>query len=397
MAVTNPPGWLQNAGSTHTAAQLRQYIAGSMAGNFSTATSLRTRGGIHPSLGEEFRTHQAGSPNMTVLVEPGVCCIPGTEAGSQGNYWACNDAQVTLSIAAAHATLPRIDIVVVNIRDTFYSGASNDSQLQVITGTPAASPVAPTAPVNSIIICQVAVAAAVTSIVDANITDTRFYLAAAGGVINSRTLAAAPVTAEIVEGQLVWAMDTNTMYIWDGSAYTQTYPPAVTKLAEQILVGNASVITFNNIPSTYRELEIHWTSRDDWTGFQADTIFLRVNNDSGANYRYSNIQVANNAVSGANVVAATKAGVGIHARGGATAGVFAAGKIVISGWNAPHSNFLSMNQQSVISDTTAATNWHQSGAASYIGTSPYTRIDLLPDDTGRNFVAGSQYVLYGIL
>jgi len=245
MAVTNPPGWLQNAGSTHTAAQLRQYIAGSMAGNFSTATSLRTRGGIHPSLGEEFRTHQAGSPNMTVLVEPGVCCIPGTEAGSQGNYWACNDAQVILSISAAHATLPRIDIVVVNIRDTFYSGASNDSQLQVITGTPAASPVAPAAPVNSIIICQVAVAAAVTSIVDANITDTRFYLAAAGGVINIRTIGAIPTSAEIIEGQLIWAMDTDILYIWDGSAATELYPgPAWTTWSPtltNLTLGNGTV------------------------------------------------------------------------------------------------------------------------------------------------------------
>lgn len=224
MAIQTPPGWLQNAGSTHTAAQLRQYIAGLVAGNYSSATGLRARGGIHPSLGEEFRTHQAGSPNMTVLVEPGVACIPGTESGTQANYWAYTNAQVTLSITAAHASLPRIDIVVVNVRDTFYSGSFNDAQLQVIAGTPASSPVAPAAPANSITICQVAVGAAVTSIVDANITDLRFYLAAVGGIINIRTLSAAPAAAEMVEGQLLWTMDTNRLYLYDGTNTTQIYP-----------------------------------------------------------------------------------------------------------------------------------------------------------------------------
>jgi len=176
MAMTNPPLGLQNAGATHTAAQLRTYLASLQAGNYSTATFLRARGGVHPTLGGEFAITQTGSPSMGVLVESGVASVPGTEGGTQGNYFVCNDAQVTLSVTAAHATLPRIDIVVVNVRDSFYSGASNDSQLQVVAGTPASSPVAPTAPFNSITLAQIAVAAAATSITNANITDQRFYI-----------------------------------------------------------------------------------------------------------------------------------------------------------------------------------------------------------------------------
>lgn len=228
MTILTPPGWLQNAGSTHTAVQLRQYFGGLQAGNFSSSTSLRSRGGIHPSLGQEFFVQQAGSPNMTVLVESGVASIPGTESGAQGNYLVCNDGQVILSIAAAHATLARIDIVVVNVRDSVYSGASNDAQLQVVTGTPASSPVAPSAPNNAIIIAQVAVGAAVSSITNANITDTRFYMAGTGGVILARNDAARPAAAEIAEGQLVWGMANNTLYVWDGSAYEDVWPSAWT-------------------------------------------------------------------------------------------------------------------------------------------------------------------------
>jgi len=245
MAIQNPPGWLQNAGSTHTAAQLRTYLAGLQAGIYSAGTNLRSRGGVHPGLGTELVVTQAGSPNMTVLVEAGVCSIPGTESSSQGNYFAWNDAQVTLSITAAHATLNRIDLVVINVRDQVYSGSSNDVQLQVITGTPASSPVAPTPPANSIILAQVAVAAAVTSIVNANITDTRFYIAAVGGMMNIRNIGAIPTSAEMNEGQLLWAMDTDTIYAWDGAAAQQVFPaPAWTSWSPtltNLTLGNGTV------------------------------------------------------------------------------------------------------------------------------------------------------------
>lgn len=245
MALQNPVGWLQNAGSTHTAAQLRTYLAGLQAGVFNVATNVRARGGVHPGLGTELVVTQAGSPNMTVLVEAGVCSIPGTESSSQGNYFAWNDAQVTLSITAAHATLNRIDLVVINVRDQVYSGSFNDGQLQVITGTPASSPVPPAAPANSIILAQVAVAAAVTSIVNANITDTRFYMAAVGGVINIRNIGAIPSSSEMNEGQLLWAMDTNIIYVWDGSAAVQLYPvPAWTTWTPtltNLTLGNGTV------------------------------------------------------------------------------------------------------------------------------------------------------------
>lgn len=224
MSLQNPPGFLQNAGDTHTAAQMRMYLASLQAGMSAGATSLRARGGVHPGFGQEFVVTQTGSPSMGVLVEPGAISIPGSLSSTQGNYFVINDAQVSLSVTAAHATLPRIDIVVVNVRDSFYSGASNDCQLQVIAGTPASSPVAPTAPDNSLTIASIAVGAAVSSITNANITDTRIYSAASGGVINIRNIAAVPASTEISEGQLLWAMDTNILYQWNGTAARQVWP-----------------------------------------------------------------------------------------------------------------------------------------------------------------------------
>jgi len=175
MAALNPPGFLQNAGATHTAEQMRNWLSLAFAGNVS-GTSLIAQGGVHGALGNKLSVTQAGSPNMTVIVKSGGAMIPGTEGSKQAMYAVLNDADNTVNIAAADPTLPRIDIIVYKVQDQAYSGGTNTSSIVAVTGTPAASPSPPAAPANSITLAQVAVAANATSIVNANITDKRTYL-----------------------------------------------------------------------------------------------------------------------------------------------------------------------------------------------------------------------------
>jgi hypothetical protein len=224
MTILTPPGWLQNAGSVHTAAQLRQYLSGLIAGTSGSATVLRARSGVHPALGGQLEVTQTGSPSMGVLVNSGVATIAGSESTSQGNYWVANDASVTLAISAAHGSLARIDLVVANVRDTFYSGVNNDTQLRVVTGTPAASPAVPSEGANAIILAQIAVGAGVTTIVDGNITDRRAYLAATGGIIQCINDAARPASTDIAVNQVVSTLSSNELFIWNGSAYRKIWP-----------------------------------------------------------------------------------------------------------------------------------------------------------------------------
>lgn len=182
MAVTNPPGWLQNAGATHTAAQMRSYIGGFI-GVASSAGSLIGAGGVNPALGDKLQVTQTGSPSMAVIVKSGIGWVPGSQNGSQGSYGVMNDADLTLSVTTAHATLARIDIVVFTVRDSQYSGSDNDSILQVVAGTPAGSPAPPSNPANSIRLAEVLVGAGVTSITNANITDKRTWLAGPTGAL----------------------------------------------------------------------------------------------------------------------------------------------------------------------------------------------------------------------
>lgn len=217
MAAINPAFALQNAGATHTAANDRMMLSGLGAG-IRAATSLIGRGGVNPMAGGVMAVTQTGSPSMGVIVASGIVYIPGTEGSVQGTYAATNDANVTLSISAAHATLPRIDIVVAKVEDEFYSGVTNAWSLVVVTGTANVSPTVPTAPANSVTLGQVAVAANATSITNANITDKRPFFTASGGIIPC-TSSTKPALNTISEGQGIYLTDTGDLQFKQSGAY----------------------------------------------------------------------------------------------------------------------------------------------------------------------------------
>jgi len=330
---------------------------------------------------------------MTVLVESGVASIPGTESSSQGNYYVCNDAQVTLSITAAHGSLPRIDIVVINVRDQVYSGASNDSQLQVITGTAAASPTVPTAPANSITVVQIAVGAGVTSILNANITDTRYYLAATGGVINARTDATRPTSAEIAEGQLVWAMDNNRLSVWDGSAYNQLFPQGWTKIDEAILTGSAANITFGSLNQDYRALKVVIMARAD-TAATFTTLRFQLNSDASAIYDSQQVTGNAAAVAATETINATSGTVGDAAAASAPAGAAGGFELVFPFYT--NTTFWKHFTSSNVLSTAAGTGGLHSKlwTGRWRNTAAITQIRFL---ITSNFVAGSSFVIYGLL
>ena len=146
---------------------------------------------------------QNGTPNMSVNVAAGQVWVPGTLSSTtgfptnlnaqttwglpsslneQGSYYQWYSGTTNLAISAADPTNPRIDLAVVSIQDAQYSGSNNQGILQIITGTPAASPSPPSAPASSVVLAQIAVAAGAGSIVTGNITDKRPFMAVRGGI-----------------------------------------------------------------------------------------------------------------------------------------------------------------------------------------------------------------------
>lgn len=128
---------------------------------------------------------RSAGANMSVDVAAGKALIQGDDQSNQGVYLAVNEAVVNLAVVAADPSNPRIDRVVLEVRDTNAGGASgDDANLRVIEGTPGGAPTAPAIPDTAISLATVSVAAAATSITDANITST---IANAGPVLAATT------------------------------------------------------------------------------------------------------------------------------------------------------------------------------------------------------------------
>lgn len=168
MAESNPPSFIQGA-ATETAAQARKMIEGLISVPGVVATG-------------DLLVSANGTPNMSVNVAAGGAFVRGSDlAVTQGTYHLFSDSTVNKAIAASDATNPRIDRIVARVRDAFYiGGAVNAWDLFVVAGTPAATPVAPAVPASSLLLADVAVGAAVTTITNANITDRRIRATATG-------------------------------------------------------------------------------------------------------------------------------------------------------------------------------------------------------------------------
>lgn len=112
------------------------------------------------------------STGMQVKVKTGQCVITG--------HWGQVSSEATLTIAAAHATLARRDLVVARADFT-----NNLIELDVITGTAAASPVVPVLTRNTAVyeipLAVVQVDAAVVTIAAAKVLDARQW----GGPLTS--------------------------------------------------------------------------------------------------------------------------------------------------------------------------------------------------------------------
>lgn len=215
------------ARSDHSAEVMRLHTATAF-GTHPLGGGFLSRGGVHPDHGNRMNVTQTGAPSMAVIVRQGTCMIPGTEGGKQGMYVCHNDADKTISVAAAPGPgLSRIDIVQARVRDSAYSGGNNDWLLEVKTGTPAGSPVAPANDANAITIATIAVGSSVTSINTGNITWAAAYINAVGGYMEVPNLFYLPPSGTIRPGQRAHQLNDDVSKIWNGTAGVWEVVPVV--------------------------------------------------------------------------------------------------------------------------------------------------------------------------
>lgn len=199
--------------SNHSAALFRQALTSMLSAGGTVATG-------------ELAISAQSTPNMSVQVAAGRAWLPGSQVAAvagvspfttQAAYFGLNDAPVTVTIAAADSTNPRVDLIYLAVQDAFYSGANNAPVLGVVTGTPAASPQVPAAPANAVSLGYAYVTANATSITSGNavtFSGTNVRLRGGTYVCTSSSHPQSPAA-----GWLIYETDTNHLLVWNGSAW----------------------------------------------------------------------------------------------------------------------------------------------------------------------------------
>jgi Ni,Fe-hydrogenase III small subunit len=201
---------------------------------------------------QDLKVMASAVPDANITIRAGACFVRGTQVADQGMYHVYNDADMVIPLLTnnpANASNPRYDVVVARLQDQQYSGAADLPTIEMVTGTPAASPAIPAVPSNCLILANVLVPAASTTVTQANITDRRVP---AGNQ---------PVVLE----DIVIGVDARYL-----------------TAASRVDLLNAPGSGTNLLPPGFAAWEIWYQGRSDQVASQ--NLFMRINNDSTSNY-----------------------------------------------------------------------------------------------------------------
>lgn len=130
-------------------------------------------------------TQASGGPSTTVEVKAnvGLARVDGTTDAQQGAYVVAPHFEVAaLDITAAHATLPRIDSVILQVLDSDFDGSGEwEARVVLLTGTPTSGDTldrpsgAPALPDSCLHLADLRVDPLDTTISDDQIRDYRFH------------------------------------------------------------------------------------------------------------------------------------------------------------------------------------------------------------------------------
>ncbi|WP_416977633.1 hypothetical protein [Streptomyces sp. T028] len=213
-------GWLSPDGQTREDTRLVPL------GPLTPTSPVATRSGVLPGSSDGVSrlsgfTLTGATGTMTATVGPGRAVIQSTDA--RGAYPLALTDYLSLTFDAGDAQYGRIDLVVLRVYDDLYdSSGRTEAVVEIVKGTPAATPVAPAVPAVSLPLYEVAVpkgASTGTTAIDWStaLTGRRTATVAVGGILPVSTdtsNGAYPGQYRDVGGQL---------QRWSGTAWTD-YP-----------------------------------------------------------------------------------------------------------------------------------------------------------------------------
>lgn len=213
--------------------------------------------GVVDFLGDHLLVHEAGSPGMSVVVDPGVGYIPNDsfdeDDSDQIKFWeavvAGSTGSRTLVIGANSSGSTRIDLIVLTLDpgEVPDSTASNVATLEVTAGTPGAG--APALPANSLLLAEVTVVNGETAITNNEISDERVQVK-----FNHKFMPDRRVTSVASASSLTPDVDTTEIYDVPDLAHNTTInAPTGTPWDGKVLIfrikdaGVSKTIAWNSI------------------------------------------------------------------------------------------------------------------------------------------------------
>lgn len=258
--VLEAPLFMQ--GNTYAARRLRELVG----------FIFDVEGVVKPETNALKVSPRAAGATMSVDVAAGTCAIRGDDQAAQGMYLCSSTEVANKPIGPAPGSGSRIDLVYAQLRDAAVTGGTaSDWIIEVLPGDAVPSnPVPKAVPASAIPLAEVLVTSTTTSIT--------------GGITDRRTAA------------------TNAAYEPIGTS-------GLVKIAEVTLASPGS-ISFTSIPADYRHLVVEFAG---WSTRVAadDTLFMRLNGDTAANYDWQSLSASAAAVSAAESLAATLLTVGV--------------------------------------------------------------------------------------
>lgn len=246
MAATHGEGAYGNATGVTTPAEHKM----AQAGEIVKASGNLVRPGLFWGGTSSIIT---GKANMSYDVAAFTCA--STRGASAGVLKWSNDAVYNATTSAAPGSNSRIDIIIAWHREYAADGTNSDPQILVVSGTPAASPSAPSLASypGCIELGRATVPSGITATTSATITQTAPFTAMDGGRIPFRNTTERDA-GTYVEGQLGWLMDTDTLQVYTGSAWRNANADP-TDTAWAALPMFNSWVDFNAAGGTYQILQ----------------------------------------------------------------------------------------------------------------------------------------------
>ena len=163
-----------------------------------------------------------------------------------------------------------------------------------------------------------------------------------------------------------------------------------TLISSNTLSASAASVTFSAIPSTYTDLVLRTSIRNDDTS--SGYVFFRFNSDSGTTYSNTRLQGTGSAASSARQSSVTYTAYYQSDTSGDTANTFANGELYIPSYTASQNKPVAYFSAS---ETNATASIMATVAGLWSNTAAITSITVGNLST-LQFVSGSSFYLYGI-